>query len=135
MFIRWFWEMDGNKKPGVPENPEQLQLAWKNIVDLFRAQGAPTPCGFGALTPPPLTTARPWRVTPAPSYVDWICADGYNFSPNRPGDKWENFDEIFRPLLPRGGEVNKPIMIGEFGVLEDPANPGREGEWFHIAHD
>ncbi len=134
VFIRWFWEMDGNKKAQWAENPEQYKLAWKKIVDLFRAQGATNAVWVWCPNASAFDDSKAMAWYPGAEHVDWICADGYNFSPNR-GDKWENFDEIFDHFYREGAKLNKPMMIGEFGVLEDPANPGRKGEWFHIAHD
>ena len=134
VFIRWFWEMDGNKKAQWAENPASYTDAWRRIVDLFRAQGATNAVWVWCPNASAFDDNKAMAWYPGPDHVDWICADGYNFSPNR-GDKWENFDEIFDHFYREGAKLNKPMMIGEFGVLEDPAHPGRKGEWFHIAHD
>src|SRR5207302_1992235 len=40
VFIRWFWEMDGNKKAGFISNPASYVKAWRHIHDIFVAAGA-----------------------------------------------------------------------------------------------
>ena len=39
VLIRWFWEMDGNKKAEFAGTPEQYIAAWQHIVRIFRAGG------------------------------------------------------------------------------------------------
>jgi hypothetical protein len=133
VFIRWFWEMDGNKKAQWAEGPEQYKAAWKRIVDLFRAQGATNAVWVWCPNASAFDDGEALAWYPGKDHVDWICADGYNFAPNRPGDRWRNFDEIFVHFYEEGAKLNKPMMIGEFGVLE--GNPGEKGNWFHYAHD
>ena len=70
---------------------------------------------------------------PGGAYVDWVCADGYNFAPNRPGDQWEGFGQIFNGFYTAGTRLGKPLMIGETGVLERGA--GEKAAWFRQAHD
>ncbi|MCP6769210.1 hypothetical protein NL529_30625, partial [Klebsiella pneumoniae] len=40
VFIRWFWEMDGNKKAGFISSPASYVRAWRHIHDVFIAAGA-----------------------------------------------------------------------------------------------
>jgi len=70
---------------------------------------------------------------PGAGYVDWVCGDGYNFAPNRPGDEWETFPQIYNGFYAAATKLGKPIMIGEFGVLE--RKPGEKEQWFRQAHD
>jgi len=135
VFIRWFWEMDGNKKAQWAEGPEQYKAAWKRIVDIFRAKGATNAVWVWCPNASAFDDGEALAWYPGAGYVDWICADGYNFAPNRPGDRWRNFDEIFVHFYEEGAKLNKPMMIGEVGVLEDPNAPGAKGAWFHYAHD
>jgi endoglucanase len=135
VFIRWMWEMDGNKKADRVEGPAKYVQAWKHIVDLFRAQGVNNAVWVWCPNASAIGNGEAKPYYPGPGYVDWVCGDGYNFYPNRPGDKWENFDEIFGPFYREAQKYGKPIMIGEVGVLEDPAVPGRKQQWFHQSHD
>jgi len=133
VFIRWFWEMDGNKKQGFISSPASYQKAWRHIHDIFAQAGAtnavwvwcPNASAFGD------GEAMPYY--PGAAYVDWVCGDGYNFAPNRPGDKWESFAEIYTSFYANAARLGKPLMIGEFGVLE--RKPGEKEAWFHGAHD
>jgi hypothetical protein len=133
VFIRWFWEMDGNKKAQWAEGPDNYKKAWTRIVDIFRGVGATNAVWVWCPNASAFDDGKALAWYPGPHYVDWICADGYNFAPNRPGDRWRNFDEIFVHFYEQGAKLNKPMMIGEFGVLEN--NPGDKGNWFHYAHD
>ncbi|MGH9038498.1 MAG: glycoside hydrolase family 26 protein, partial [Acidimicrobiia bacterium] len=133
VFIRWFWEMDGNKKAQWAEGPANYTAAWRRIVDLFRARGATNAVWVWCPNASAFDDGKAQAFYPGANYVDWICADGYNFAPNRPGDRWRNFDEIFVHFYEQGAKLNKPMMIGEFGVLE--RDPGEKGAWFHYAHD
>ena len=135
VFIRWFWEMDGNKKAGLHLRAGQLPeglAAHRRPLPGRRAP--PTPCGCGAPTPRPSTTATAMKYYPGAAYVDWVCGDGYNFAPNRPGDKWENFDEIFDGFYRPGHEAREADHDRRVRRAGD-GNPGRKEQWFRQAHD
>jgi hypothetical protein len=118
VLIRWFWEMDGNKKREWAGSPADYIAAWRHIVDVFRAEGAtnvewvwcPNASAFNDGEAPPFY--------PGDEYVDWICADGYNWAPGRPGDEWRSFRDIFSGFYAWASPRNKKIMVGEFGVQE-----------------
>jgi beta-mannanase len=65
---------------------------------------------------------------PGNAYVDWICADGYNWAPALPGASWSSFQEIFAPFYEWGLSTGKPMLIGEFGTVEGA--PGAKAAWF-----
>jgi hypothetical protein len=130
--------MDGNKKMDRARSPQAFVAAWRKIHDIFVQEGARNAVwvwcpNASAFNDDEDRIALKWY--PGPNYVDWICGDGYNFAPNRPGDRWRSFDEIFEGFYKTGKTLNKPMMVGEFGVLEDPQAPGRKEAWFHEAHD
>ena len=133
VFLRWFWEMDGNKKASLAVSPPSYVKAWRHIHDLFVSRGATNAVWVWCPNASAFDSNKADAFYPGADYVDWICADGYNFAPNRPGDRWRNFTEIFEPFYADGKKFNKPMMIGEFGVLE--RGDGEKGEWFHDAHD
>ena len=56
-----------------------------------------------------------------------IAADGYSWYPITGG--WRTWTQIFQPFYDWAATMNKPIMIAENGVLEDPAVPGRKAAW------
>jgi hypothetical protein len=128
VLIRWMWEMDGNRKQGDSVVPQSYVLAWRHIHDMFRSRGAtnvewvwcPNASAFepGADGP---------KYYPGDGYVDWICADGYNWSPGQPNAKWRGFSEIYSDFYAWGAPHGKPMMVGEFGVQE--RGPGEKAAW------
>jgi hypothetical protein len=133
VFIRWFWEMDGNKKQGFISSPASYQKAWRHIHDIFVAAGATNAVWVWCPNASGLAGGGAQGYWPGASYVDWTCGDGYNFAPNRPGDQWETFAQIYTDFYTAATKLGKPIMIGEFGVLE--RKPGEKEQWFRQAHD
>jgi hypothetical protein len=133
VFIRWFWEMDGNKKAEFAGRPEEYIAAWQHIVTVFRHQGAdnvrwvwcPNASAFND------GTAQPFY--PGADFVDWTCADGYNWAPGRAGDDYRSFKDIFSGFYLWAAQQNKPIMVGEFGVQE--RNPGDKADWITAARE
>jgi hypothetical protein len=133
VFIRWFWEMDGNKKQGFISSPASYQKAWRHIVDIFRTAGANNAVWVWCPNASAIADGKAMAYYPGAAYVDWVCGDGYNFAPNRPGDEWETFAQIYDGFYAAATKMGKPIMIGEFGVLE--RKPGEKEQWFRQAHD
>ena len=133
VFIRWFWEMDGNKKAGFISSPASYIKAWRHIHDIFIAAGATNVAWVWCPNASAFDGGEAMAYYPGASYVDWVCADGYNFAPRRPGDQWETFGQIFSGFYAAGAKLNKPLMIGETGVLE--RNAGDKATWFRQAND
>ncbi len=84
--------------------------------------------------------APPWKYYPGDAFVDWIAADGYNFAPVKPGAKWNTPATVFgkwyawasNPALRTDDlyAAAKPLMIAEYGALEDPNLAGRKAGWY-----
>jgi hypothetical protein len=127
VFVRWFWEMDGNKKANWTVSPESYIAAWRHIVDTFRAQGATNAVWVWCPNASAFDDHEAGSYYPGDGYVDWICADGYNFAPNKPGSRWRSFTEIFTDFYAYGRSKNKPLMLAEWGVLE--RNPDEKARW------
>jgi hypothetical protein len=124
VMVRWAPEMAG----GSYGTASEYISAWRHIHGIFRDRGAtnvewvwcPTAFSFRNGTAP--------AFYPGDAYVDWICADGYNWYPAQ--GEWKTFADIFRWFYEWGSQRDKPLMIGETGVMEDPAMPGRKAGWF-----
>jgi hypothetical protein len=132
VFLRWFWEMDGTRHRDWAISPQSYVNAWRRIHDLFAARDATNAVWVWC----PNASAfddDAMSYYPGDAYVDWVCADGYNFAPNRPNDRWRSFAEIFEHFYAAGMRLRKPMMIGETGVLE--RGPDEKAQWFHEAHD
>ena len=131
VFLRWFWEMDGNKKADWAVSPQSYVAAWRHIVDVFRAHGATNAVWVWCPNASGFADRGAASYYPGDDYVDWICADGYNFAPNKPGSRWRTFTEIFSDFYAWGRNHNKPMMLAEWGALE--RGPDEKARWLHDA--
>jgi hypothetical protein len=127
VMIRWFWEMDGNKKREFAQSPAAYISAWRHIHDTFEAEGATNVAWVWCPNASAFTDGEAQAFYPGDDYVDWVCADGYNWAPGRAGDPWETFADIFGGFYDWASKQPKPIMIGEFGVQE--RSPGDKAAW------
>jgi hypothetical protein len=127
VLIRWFWEMDGNKKSEFAGEPEEYIAAWRHIVSTFRAEGADNTDWVWCPNASAFNDGEAQTFYPGDEFVDWTCADGYNWAPGRTGDDYRSFAEIFGGFYAWATLHDKPIMIGEFGVQE--RNPGEKAQW------
>jgi hypothetical protein len=127
VMLRWLYEMDGVAQRHLVRSPASFVQAWRHIHNIFAAAGAnnvswvwcPNAWNFG--------TGLSQRYYPGSHYVNWICADGYNWAPKRDAD-WNSFAHIFSAFYRWGARTGKPLMVGEFGVLE--ASPGKKAAWY-----
>jgi hypothetical protein len=133
VLIRWFWEMDGNKKAEFAGKPEQYIAAWQHIVTLFREQGADNVKWVWCPNASAFNDGEAQQFYPGADFVDWTCADGYNWAPGRAGDDYRSFKDIFGGFYLWAAQQNKPIMVGEFGVQE--RNPGDKAGWITAARE
>jgi hypothetical protein len=118
VLIRWFWEMDGNKKREWAGTPADYVAAWRRIVDIFRSEGATNVEWVWCPNASAFNDGEAQPFYPGDEYVDWVCADGYNWAPGRVGDEWRSFRDIFSGFYAWASLKNKKIMVGEFGVQE-----------------
>jgi beta-mannanase len=127
VFIRWFWEMDGNKKAEYAGTPAEYIAAWQQIVRTFRAEGADNVSWVWCPNASAFNDGEAQEFYPGDEFVDWTCADGYNWAPGRRGDDYRSFKDIFGGFYGWAALHDKPIMVGEFGVQE--RNPGEKAKW------
>jgi hypothetical protein len=127
VLLRWFAEMDLGRSRAYAVSPATFVAAWRRIHLIFQRAGAtnvrwvwcPNVSGFAQ------GTAQAYY--PGNAYVDWVCADGYNWAPGLPGASWSSFQEIFAPFYVWGLSTGKPMLIGEFGTEEGA--PGAKAAW------
>jgi hypothetical protein len=163
VFMRYCWEMDGDKRMEEVGTPEEFVAAWIYIYNIFQAEGVTNVvwvwCGnANSFKYDTARGKRAWDYYPGDEYVDWVSADGYNWgAAKRGGDRWRGTAEIFDEFMvwarstgkpaaavadkdfpvegfPRKRQV-KPIMIGEYGAIEDPDDHMRKTEWMWDTHD
>jgi len=133
VLIRWFWEMDGRKKAEFAGTPDQYIAAWKHIVGIFRREGADNVRWVWCPNASAFNDGEAQQFYPGPDFVDWTCADGYNWAPGRAGDEYRSFKDIFSGFYLWAAQQNKPIMVGEFGVQERKA--GEKAEWISATRE
>ena len=130
-FLRWNWEMNGTWYDWGAQaraNPSVFVAAWRHFHDVVRRHGATNVTWvwcpnvvFEGSTPLD-------RLYPGGAYVDWTCADVYNFGTlQSKTDRWRTFAAIMRPtyrqllaLAPR-----KPILLGEIASTEHGGSKSR----------
>jgi hypothetical protein len=133
VLLEWFWEMDGARNRHIAKSPASFIDAWRRIHTIFRKEKAdnvafvwcPNAWGFA--------TGEAPKWYPGDAYVDWICANGYNWAPGRRGDEWRSFEEIFQPFYEWASQKDKPLLIGEFGVQE--RRSGEKAQWMKDARN
>ena len=133
VLIRWFWEMDGNKKAEFAGTPEEYIAAWQHIVVIFRNEGADNVSWVWCPNASAFNDGEAQKFYPGADFVGWTCADGYNWAPGRAGDEYRSFKDIFGGFYGWAVLQNKPIMVGEFGVQE--RNPGDKAQWITDARE
>jgi Glycosyl hydrolase family 26 len=131
VLLRWFWEMDGDNSRHLVASPASYVAAWRHIRNLFAAAGADNVAWVWCPNADAFTSGEVTAYYPGDAAVDWICADGYNWAPGRPGSNWRSFEEIFTDFYRWGSARDKPLMIGEFGVQE--RGPGEKPAWLKAA--
>ena len=130
VFVRFGHEMNGDwygwggAQNGANANaPQQFIAMWRFVRDRFSAKGVTNVTWVWCPnheSVPNETWNQPENYYPGDSYVDWICADGYNWGTSQTWSSWKSFDEVFGPVYGRLTSVapGKPFMIGEFASSE-----------------
>jgi Bacterial Ig domain/Glycosyl hydrolase family 26 len=121
-------------------SPADYRAAWRRVVRVFRDRRATNVVWVWNLM---ATTFRPAARPAAASYypgddvVDWIAADGYNWfgSTHVRNAPRRSFAEVFGSFYTWGSSRGKPLMIAEFGVLEDAANELGKAQWLTDARE
>lgn len=139
--LRWGHEMNlsdyswaGYCNGGNVEATQKFILAFRRIVDIFRAAGANNVQWIWS----PSFDSWPhesWNdldnYYPGDDYVDWIGVVGYNFGESRvwSGYHWDTFDDLFRIFLEDAQQnyPNKPVMLADYGTAEDDG--GDKADW------
>jgi beta-mannanase len=131
VMLRWFAEMDGIAKHSLAGSPGSFIAAWRHVHDIFSRAGASNVTWVWCPNAFHFADGVSQAYYPGSRYVGWICADGYNWAPARPRASWASVDRIFAAFYHWGRSTGKPMMIGEYGVLE--RGPGQKAAWFRQA--
>jgi hypothetical protein len=122
---------DPYRYPWGPQNnqPNDFILAWRRVVDRFRAAGAHNVVWVWA--PHIAYEGFEWFY-PGEEYVDWVGTGVLNYGTVAQWSRWWTFDEIFGQRYQSVAQYDKPVMIAEFGSL---AVGGDRAEWYEDALD
>jgi hypothetical protein len=117
-------------EPESEGDPAAFIRAYRHVHARFAARGV-TNVSFATILLSytyRLGEGDPWY--PGDDYVDILGADGYNWygCPGR-DDPWRTFDYVFGRFYEYGVAQGKPMMIPEYGSMEDPEVPGRKAAW------
>jgi membrane-associated phospholipid phosphatase len=128
VLLRWFAEMDGSQNRANAVSPSSFIAAWRHIHDIFASVGATNVVWVWCPNADGFATGAAQKFYPGSAYVDWIGADGYNWAPAIPSAAWTSFGDIFSAFYRWGSSKGKPLLVGEYGVLEGA--PGEKAAWF-----
>jgi hypothetical protein len=119
----------------IPTASEQLTPASGLLFGAFVGeQGVTNAAWTWVMTPTGFTeTAN----TPAGDFypgddvVDWLALDPYNWYGCAPAvpTAWQSMAQAAGPFRTWPQPHGKPLMLAEWGFVEDPAGPGRRADW------
>jgi beta-mannanase len=130
VYVRYAHRMDEPGNRTWVGSPKSFRAAWAHVREIFAGLPAsfvwaPTAAAFGSDAAD--------RFYPGHDQVDWIAADGYNGPGCRPQGGWRELSDLFGDFYAWGSSHGKPLMLGETGSAEDPADAGRKAAWFDNA--
>jgi beta-mannanase len=130
IFVRFGHEMNGDwygwggaQNGANAQSPQQFIAMWRFVRGRFNAKGVTNVTWVWCAnheSVPDTDWNRPENYYPGDAYVDWICADGYNWGTSQSWSSWKSFDQVFGPVYARltAAAPGKPFMIGEFASTE-----------------
>jgi hypothetical protein len=134
VLMRWFWEMGGNRNQAHANAGSDYIAAWNRLRGLFAEEGASNAVWVWCPDASDFADGTAQAFYPGDDAVDWTCADGYNYRhPSRRSTVPRSFEATFAAFYAWAVERPKPIMIGEYGVVED--GPGDKAAWMDAARE
>ncbi len=121
-------------------NASDFRAAWRKFVGIMKAQGVSNAKYVWIMTDwsfwvgaSDRRQAIKWY--PGDTFVDAIAADAYNWHKCRGrNERWWSLEDNLKALVWFGGaHPREELWLAEWGSAEDPAVPGRKGEWFRDA--
>jgi hypothetical protein len=126
--------------PGSGYTAEDYRAMFQHIVTEFRSHGVRNILFTVVFMGYSGFTSKPWfkDLYPGDQYVDWIGYDPFAKS------NVTDYSNLVNKVAPRQQELgfpgfydwsaknlpNKPLMLGEWAVLEDPDDPSRKANFF-----
>lgn len=119
--------------------PEEYRAAWRHYVEVFRERGVRNVVWTWIVTPAAFATGstRPTAdaLYPGDDVVDWVGLDVYNWSGCNPGGptSWSPVASQSAAARTFAQAHGKPVMVAEWGSVEDPADLQRKAGWLRDA--
>jgi hypothetical protein len=110
--------------------------AWRKVITVLREQGVTNAEYVWTMTDYSFWVQDRRRASlwyPGDAYVDHLGADAYNWYRCRQGvnTPWWSLQQIIEPFRQFGqAHPTKGLMLPEWASTEDPAQPGRKGQWY-----
>lgn len=118
------WYGWGGAQNGSSEqSPQQFIAMWRYVRGRFQSKNVTNVRWAWCVnheSVPNVSWNQPEEYYPGDAYVDWICADGYNWGTSQTWSSWKTFDEVFAPIYAQLTALapSKPFMIGELASSE-----------------
>src|SRR5712691_8677112 len=123
--------MDNHFNDTIVHSPSAFIAAWRRVHNIFVSEGATNAVWVWCPTTWAYQTGEAANFYPGGAYVDWLCADGFNWYPGKTGSYWRSFESVFTPFYNWGAPTGKPLMVGETGAMEWTA--GKKAAWISNA--
>ena len=106
------------------------KAAWQHLVEVFRAKGVKNLAYVWQTGSYRWKSPSDYRYGPknypGAGVIDWIAVDPFNSGVPR----WQSFRALIQPWYDWASAQDKPLMIGAFGSVEKPGDPGARAAWF-----
>jgi hypothetical protein len=121
-------------------NAEEFKAAYAKFAQIIRDGGATNVKFMWIMTDHAFIVgsndrryAAKWY--PGDAVVDAIASDSYNWYTCRGrSEPWKSLESIVTPMRNFGAQhPTEELWLAEWGSAEDPAQPGRKGQWFRDA--
>jgi hypothetical protein len=114
----------------------EFVAAWRHYRQVFAARGATNVAFTWIVTTS--TFGKPGVTDtfyPGDDVVDWIGLDAFNWFGCSTGQStnWRSLATVTAPFAAWARNHDKPLMLAEWGSVEDPAQPGRKAAWIRDA--
>jgi hypothetical protein len=113
-----------SSQPGCG-TPAEYVAAYDHVWTYFHNHGATYPWVW-TMVASSFTQGYAHNWQPPANEIDWVGVDGYNRFIN---GSWRSPEFIFRAADAYAAGIAKPLMIGEIGTMEDPADVNRKAVW------
>lgn len=112
----------------------EYRAAWRHYVQVFRDKGVSNVVWTWIVTPTPFAanaTTTADALYPGDDVVDFVGLDVYNWNGCNPGGptSWQGVATQSTAVRAFAQKHGKPMMVAEWGSVEDPANAQRKATW------